>query len=434
MEWLTAILAFATTMLIFSMITSTLVETFHRLAGSRSFGLIKMLEYFYDDIIGKHLGDDQEGTSKEVKERKNKRRRDFVERMILVRAPAWPIIEVGAGTNADDAAVGENGGGTNAGDATVGEDGAGTRARDAVVREGITGTSVSDTKVVEGGSVTNAGNPFRQALGFLRDLWFRWNGASRLARDLGVDQRRLLSHLPVVTFMERLGSSAFTPVWNEKYAGDPKIGEQVLQDIGQKFELYGQEASVFFERKARRIAVFMALFVAWTFYVHPYDFIQTYLQRPEVAAKVADMNEELLKDGTQSEVKELLAELQAVEAPVGWTADKGNCKPLSEGFFCWFYLPDNVTDAIWLLIGGLLVGLGAPFWAKAVRQIAEVRKAPAEVGKILRPETEPQTAQIPPASPTSAARSEAIAAFYVAVAGHAARTGTKQQETGETEQ
>lgn len=406
MEWLTAILAFATTMLIFSMITSTLVETFHRVVGSRTFGLLRMLEYLYDDVIGKHLGDDQEGTSKEAKERKNKRRRDFIERMILVRAPAWPVIEESVVTNGDGSAVGEDGAGPNAGDAAVGE----------------------------GGTGTNGANLFRQVLGFIRDLWFRRNGASRLARDLGVDQRRLLSHLPVVTFMERLGSSAFTPVWNGKYAADPKIGEAVLQDIAQKFELYGQDASVFFERKARRIAVLTAMIAAWIFYVHPYDLIQTYLQRPEVAAKVADMNEELLKDGTQSEVKELLAELQAVEAPVGWTAAKGSCKPFSDGAGCWFYLPNTWSDFIWLLIGGLLVGLGAPFWAKAVRQIAEVRNAPVEIGKILKPETEPQTAQIPPASPTSAARSEAIAAFYVAVAGHAARTETSQQAIGETEQ
>ena len=391
MEWLTAILAFATTMLIFSMITSTLVETFHRLAGSRSFGLIRMLEYLYDDVIGRHMVLDQEETSEDTEKLKMKRRRDFVERMILVRAPAWPVVEQSAGTNGDNSAVGE-------------------------------------------------GNLFRKFLGFLRGLWFRWNGASRLAQKLGVDQQRLLSHLPVVTFMERLGSSAFVPAWKNKYASEPVLGEQVLQDIGQKFELYGQEASIFFERKARFIAILLAMIVAWTFYVHPYDLIQTYLQRPEVAAKVADLSEELLEQAKPAERKELLKLLQTADAPIGWTDGKGTCIEYfkTEDGGCLFPLPNNRPDIVWLLVGGLLVGLGAPFWAQAVRQIAEVKDAPKNVAKILKPGAQPQAAQDQQPVPAVTARSEAIQAFYVAVAAGQAQptepatpTGTKQQEVGE---
>jgi len=390
MEWLTAILAFATTMLIFSIITTTLVETIHRLLGSRSFGLIRMLEYLYDDVIGRHISADQE-TPEDDEELKKKQRRDFVERMILVRAPAWPVVEDGVETTAGDATVG-------------------------------------------------SGNPLRRFLGFLRGIWFRWNGASRLAQRLGVDQRRLLSHLPVVTFMERLGSSAFVSVWKDKYASDPALGEQVLQDIGQKFELYGQEASIFFERKARTIAVLMAVFVAWTFYVHPYDLIQTYLQRPAIATKVADLSEELLEQAKPAEREELLKLLQAADAPIGWTDGKGTCFEYfkTEEGGCVFPWPDSHKDIVWLLIGGLLVGLGAPFWAKAVRQIAEVKDAPKNVAKILKPEVQPQAAQDQRPTPSASARSEAIQAFYVAVAAGQVQptepdspTGANQQEDGE---
>jgi len=51
MEWLTAILAFATTMLIFSVIVTTLVETAHRSYGARARGLWNMLERFYEQVI-----------------------------------------------------------------------------------------------------------------------------------------------------------------------------------------------------------------------------------------------------------------------------------------------------------------------------------------------------------------------------------------------
>ncbi len=52
MQWLTAILAFATTMLIFSIVVSTLVETIHCLLKSRPKGLDEMLERFYAEVIG----------------------------------------------------------------------------------------------------------------------------------------------------------------------------------------------------------------------------------------------------------------------------------------------------------------------------------------------------------------------------------------------
>ncbi|MEM9439022.1 MAG: hypothetical protein AAGA73_01105 [Pseudomonadota bacterium] len=390
MEWLTAILAFATTMLIFSMITTTFVETFHRLIGSRSFGLIRMLEYLYDDVIGKHMGVDQ-GTSEDADELMKKQRRDFVERMILVRAPAWPVVEGDAASNSS-------------------------------------GTTVS------------SGTPLRRFLGFLRGLWLRWNGASRLAQQLGVNQRRILSHLPLVTFMERLGSSAFASVWKNKYENEPALGEQVLQDIGQKFELYGQEASIFFERKARTIAVLIAMLVAWVFYVHPYDLIQTYLQRPEIAAKVADLSDELLEQAKPAEREELIKLLQTADAPVGWTDGKVTCSRffVTKDGGCVFPWPDNGADIIWLLIGGLLVGLGAPFWAKAVRQIAEVKDAPKNVAKILKPEEQPQTAEGQQPTPSAGTRSEAIEAFYVAVAAGQAQavepaspSGPSDEEIGE---
>lgn len=233
MQWLTAILAFATTMLIFAIIVSTIVETIHRFFGSRSFGLIIMLEYVYDDIIYHYL----------TKEDVEIQREDFVASMIKVRAPA--IHNVNRQNSSD----------------------------------GVFGA--------EAGFFAAVTRPFGRAYLLL-------NGASKTAQKLGVSQWQLLSSLSVVTFMERLGSSAFSDVLERKYTEDPEKKDQLLKDIAQKFELYGQESTLYFGRKARTISVGVAMFVAWAFYVHPYDLIQTFLQKPEVAVKVADLHEDAL--------------------------------------------------------------------------------------------------------------------------------------------
>src|SRR5260221_13214626 len=55
MTWLTATLAFAVTMLVLSMVTSTFVETIHRLIGLREKGLRIMLDQFYDRVMGPYM-------------------------------------------------------------------------------------------------------------------------------------------------------------------------------------------------------------------------------------------------------------------------------------------------------------------------------------------------------------------------------------------
>lgn len=384
MEWLTAILAFATTMLVFSMITTTIVETIHRLLGSRIFGLIMMLEHLYDNVMSAYLDDDQKQAQREA----------FIKQMILVRSPAVPL-----DTSTRDVAVAPS---------------------PAPTDEGIV------SKIVR----------------FLRSLWFRLHGASRTAHDLGVRQWHLLSHLPVEAFMERLGSSGFAEILKTRYAKKPAAREQVLKDIAQKFELYGQEAGIYFERKARAIAIVIAMIVAWTFYVHPYHLIQTYLQQPEVAAKVAELGHDLVEeldeiekklptakdDGTiEGEIKEMVSNVEArlnsirtSGVPVTWSEDKGHCWKDKDAL-CWPNVPEARTDIFWLLLGGLLVGLGAPFWARAVRQITEIRNAPKEIAKILKPEAQQGSTQGQQTTKPATEKPLTTEAFDAAAAGEQAQ-------------
>ena len=326
MQWLTAILAFATTMLIFSMIVSTLVETIHRFLGSRSVGLKTMLQAFFRDVI-------------------------------------LPYYR--------------------------GKESSGAMTSETFVNEmmGLRGTTAEAPE-------SKPKDWYRQSLYLVTDL-------------------------PVENFMERLGTTRFSAALDTAFQDRPEEREQALKDIAQKFELYGQESGVHFERKARSWSVLVAFFIAWFFYVHPYDLIQTFLKQPEVAAKVADLSDKSLEqfeqsireisekmppadtlqgaeegsdsvaDGDKEDLRELLKAIETdLEAanqtlkplkesgvPIGWSPEKTACpfEKVEDPEDCWIKVPNNGIDFFWLIIGGLLVGLGAPFWAKAIRQITHIQ-------------------------------------------------------------
>ena len=261
--------------------------------------------------------------------------------------------------------------------------------------------------------------------------------------------------------MERLGTSRFSAALDTTFKDRPEEREQALKDIAQKFELYGQESGVHFERKARSWSVLVAFFIAWFFYVHPYDLIQTFLKQPEVAAKVADLSDEAIEkaeetfqeinrkisgsevlqaaakddeaiDGSDQEaLRMLLTQIQGdldeanskleplrnAGVPIGWLPSRTYCLfddvKILEG--CWIKVPNNGIDAFWLIIGGLLVGLGAPFWAKAIRQITHLQGVSGSLTKILKPAQSLQTNQHQPAAPNESSVAEE--AFKAAATG-----------------
>ena len=55
MQWLTATLAFATTMLFFAVVVSTLVEIYHRFVGLREKGLELMLQSLFERVVKPQL-------------------------------------------------------------------------------------------------------------------------------------------------------------------------------------------------------------------------------------------------------------------------------------------------------------------------------------------------------------------------------------------
>lgn len=365
MQWITALLAFATTMLMFAIIVSTLVEMVHRIFHLRSKGLHLMLENLYERVIEPKLkaaGQEPSGT---VKDNAKK----FAETIMQNRA-----------------ATGEG----------------------------------SD----EGGLIKG---------------FFRWFADWAKVTDI-----------PVEVFTQKLADS--------KVLGEAdKVANEVVQDIAQKYEAFGNEISSYFESRARVFSVLIAFAVAWMFYVHPYKLAVTYFKNPELAQMIADRAPELrerydeltaaveaaktvsqspettrqleeaienLKDAVASANKEA-GELRAVGAPVGWgelaACGNNNAATAATSESCSFDLyvigfpVPTLKNAFWLLVGGLMVGLGAPFWAQAVSSLTASRDISGKIAAIVAPAraapaADPVTATAPAGQPVS----PAVAAFKVA--------------------
>lgn len=343
MQWITAILAFSVTMLVFAIITSTLVEMIHRIWGLRAGGMRLMLESVYAKVISPHLADPKP---------------------------------------------------------------------DAAAFAGI---------IMENRATSGAGDG--QPKGRLRRL-VDW----ALGRDIITD-------IPVEVFTQKLADSRIVK------AAD-KLTEDALADIAQKYVAFGREASAYFESRARLFSVLVAIGVAWLFFIHPYKLAITYVKNPEIAQAVANQAERIRAEydaldkrltqaasqenaGATSEefkkaVDALKAELEkagarsrelaAAGVPLGWpgatdnvgpcfAASAGNAMPAAEAApvfaeACTIRFAGTVRriptllSAFWLTIGGLLVGLGAPFWARAVSELMAARGVSQRIADIVsRPET-----------------------------------------------
>ncbi len=333
MQWLNAALAFSITMLILSMVTSVFVETIHRLFGMRVKGLRLMLGHFFDRVVAGHYAD---ATPEQLETLKN----DFMDTMTVNRAPA------------------------------------GTAFKGQISR--VDNDQSNDEK-----------------------LWsWLWQG-------------RRLDHLDVNGFMARLGSSEFGDTVRCNSIG---ATEDVLKDMAQKFLAFGDESSSFFQRRARLLAVIVAIAVSWGMFVHPFQLFSTYIRSPQVADAVIAMQANTTKEYSDIQIKaeaqkqawdeaiarhddaaaemasqdwrdsvikadSKLSTLQQVGVPVGWTEERLAASGFKKGSFLWLVpipIPAEVSDRsiatmLWLVFGGLLIGLGGPFWYQIVNSLTNIK-------------------------------------------------------------
>lgn len=336
MQWLTALLAFATTMLIFAIVVSTFVEMLHRFMGLRAQGMRLMLENLYEQVISPRLTSGDKPT-----------------------AAAFA-------------------------------------------------TLIMENRAMK----TDAAG----------------EGRGRISKFLHwLVDASVMTDIPVEVFTQKLAD-------NRIVSAADNWSDDVIADIGQKYEAFGKEVGTYFERRARVFSIIVAFLVAWAFYVHPYNLAVTYIKNPEVAQAVADkaadahaqyrLLAEKLENAQEAaaasgastdELKQAIAdfnikideakaksqELADMGVPVGWPGSDVKIRTCftapgaGEAFvagFCRMALPllgstsiPSFGNIFWLLVGGLLVGLGAPFWAQAVSSLTASRDVTAKIKDIVNP-------------------------------------------------
>ena len=364
MKSLDAALAFAITMLVLAMVVTTLVETLHRIVGLREKGLAILLGNFYDRILtwrsaGATIGEDD--------------RRAFIDMMTINRGPV------------------------------------GRAAMTALQRTLRVDARSEDRKFLN---------------------WI-WSG-------------RRLGSLSLMTFMERLGSSDYGGrlVTQASAAGDKAV-EWMLKDVAQKFDAFGVEATEYFESRARLLSVIVGFVLAFAINVNALALFETFMRRPDVTQAVIDRSKDVTTKydnlqqqvttanaaaaraestpasgatDAQRQVEEARAsvqraaqetsasvrELQSLGVPVGWTTEA-----VAD------YHKQPYRTLLGLLLGGLLIGLGAPFWYRAVSALTGVRGVTRAGKDSSAPAAAAATPQVP-AGPTEVPRTP-IDAFHAAL-------------------
>lgn len=311
MQALDAALAFAITMLILAMVVTTLVETLHRVFGLREKGLAILLGNFYDRILYARSGGVLRGDDD---------RRAFIEMMTVNRGPV------------------------------------GTAPMTARNRTLSVNSSTEDRKFLN---------------------WI-WSG-------------RRLGSLSLMSFMERLGGSEYGAqlVTQASIAGEKGV-EWVVKDVAQKFDAFGAEASEYFESRARLLSVIVGFALAFAINVNAISLFETFMRRPDVTKAVIARGDSVTKsyenlqkqadtlnasaqaassDEARAAIQKAADEtsaavdsLQSVGVPIGW-----NAQSVAD------FRTSRATSILGLFLGGLLIGLGGPFWYKAVQTLTGVR-------------------------------------------------------------
>ena len=319
MQWLTAVLAFATTMLVLSLIVSSIVEIIHRIFRLRQSGLELMLRKLYEHGIAPRLATGGE-----------------------VRLDAATFAGI-------------------------------------IMQNRVTGTDPPDRLSALAG-------------------WFV--------------NRAKLTDMPVEMFTQKLADSRIVGTVDH-------LTTDVVQDLAQKFEAFGAECSAYFESRARLMSFVVALLFALCFYVHPYRLANAYFANPELAEAVSERAaayvqlqaatdaarrsnvgepsvealEAALDDmkGALDDAVRQTGELAALGVPIGWQVDDlaacegvllKNCHWAGMGF----RMPvPSFANLAWLVFGGLLIGLGAPFWAQAVASLGVTRDVGGKIAAVVSP-------------------------------------------------
>jgi hypothetical protein len=409
MQILESALAFAITMLVLSLTCSSFVEIVHRIFSMREAGLQYMLGQMFDQVLNKYF--DKYNVPGYAKGEVDALRASFVERMSSNRAPmgATPK-KLPTDPNPADPA-----------------------AKPAPAGPAANPTP-ADAPAGLWGTVKNLGIRVLQA-------FHLWNG-------------RELASMNSTEFMERLGSTDFGDAIKqankELGAGAADAADAVLKDIAQKFDALGKEAASYFEGRARLLSVCVAIVLAFAIRVDAVELFNTFLRDPNARNKVIEQTQAVtaqykamtdaataLQTNASPEAKQQVEDLRkdltaTVNAtrgtvkqyadlglPIGWTKENATLNPraptcsaegvtriVAKGESCktgetagkvgWWVVIRLIGS---MLLGGLLIGLGAPFWYNAVTGLTNIRSTVQQAtggGQQKKASTPGQPAAAPP--------------------------------------
>jgi len=428
MQLIEAALAFAITMLVLSLIVSSFVELIHRFWLMREAGLKYMLGQIFDQVLVKYVKPWAEREAAKFPDFKGKKHADdiyaaaresFVQRMSANRVPM--------GVEPRTTELADN-------------------------------TTTVDREI--------ANNKQTWAFGLLG------------GRDL--------TSLTPAEFMERLGSMDVGKELKDAAAAAgtdaANTVDHVLTDIAQKFEAFGKEAGSYFEGRARLLSVCVAIVLAFAIRVDAIELFNTYLRDPsarnnvieqtqavtaqyKAAKDAAEALEKISKSDNPPPSADVKAQVEALQKqwqstvdstratvkqysdlglPIGWTKQNATLNPdaatcskggvvrvLVEGETC-----DGVAGKVglWsvlklicsLVLGGILIGLGGPFWANAVTGLTNIRSIAKDIAgtdqqKVVSAVTAPQVTG--GATPDRAQPATPVGAFNVSQAAAAAASG-----------
>src|SRR5262245_31670974 len=167
---------------------------------------------------------------------------------------------------------------------------------------------------------------------------------------------RGLSGQTTAAFMEKLGTSPIGKdlVSKVEDAAGTKMGnaedemkkavDRTLQDVAQKFEAFGEEASAFFQRRARILSIIVAIIVAFVLHVDAIDLFSTLLRDPNSRAAVLATQDNALKWAKRAE-----AEIAKLESSTPASADiktaAEDLRKAEQIFATWVYRSHGRTSA-----------------------------------------------------------------------------------------
>jgi hypothetical protein len=211
-----------------------------------------------------------------------------------------------------------------------------------------------------------------------------------------------LDRLTTLGFIERLAQTDEGQALLEQgREQDKAYMTSVIADMVAHYEAFGDNVSQYFQRRARLASCAIGLVLAFSLNLDPVNLFTTLLTDPTVRVQLvqdgdraaaaldqslADLRLALQLDDDDDNVEQLRAQvanvltargtMEAYAIPIGWQTAPwwhrawGTCAAKTVFGICAADILPAVRWVLFVALGGLLVGLGGPFWFDTFRKLA----------------------------------------------------------------